>query len=180
MTPLAPIAPGFHGRKPIAAHQRGRAACDSDRALDLIFGKRRRAGLELSHANQETQQIQRGRSRREFGRLDQSMTRSSGANREFPWMILRASGLKRRQPVPRKAAATDDQRLSGFGFPSQKTDAERLGKPSSVEVAKLDRRLAWLLQKGLANLETTKRVFSWPSSLPRSLPFNRRAFRASS
>jgi len=116
VTPLAPIAPGFHGRKPIASHQRGRAACDSDRALDLIFGKRRRAGLELSHANQETQQIQRGRSRREFGRLDQPMRRSSGANREFPWMILRASGLKRRQPVPRKAAATEDSKIRGGGF----------------------------------------------------------------
>ncbi len=51
MTPLAPIAPGFQGRKPIASYQRGRAACESDRALDLIFGKRRRAGLEISHAN---------------------------------------------------------------------------------------------------------------------------------
>ena len=119
MTPLALIAPGFHGRKPIASHQRGRAACDSDRALDLIFGKRRRAGLEVRSANRETQQNQRGRSRREFGRLNQPMRCSSRANREFPWMILRASGLKRRQPVHRKAAATEDLKIRGGGFPSQ-------------------------------------------------------------
>jgi hypothetical protein len=47
LTPLALIAPGFHRRMPIASCQRGRAACDSDRALELIFGKRRRAGLEI-------------------------------------------------------------------------------------------------------------------------------------
>jgi hypothetical protein len=47
VTPLAPIAPGFHGRKPIASCQRGRAASDSDRALDLIFGKRHRAPFEI-------------------------------------------------------------------------------------------------------------------------------------
>ena len=34
-------------------------------------------------------------------------------------MILRASGLKRRQPVHRKAAATEDSKIRGGGFPSQ-------------------------------------------------------------
>jgi hypothetical protein len=53
VTPLALIAPGFHGRKPIASYQRGRAASFSDRALDLIFGKRRRASLEIWTANRK-------------------------------------------------------------------------------------------------------------------------------
>lgn len=51
LTPLAPIAPSFHGQKPIASYQRGRAAYDSDRELDLIFRKLRRGGLEFTKAN---------------------------------------------------------------------------------------------------------------------------------
>jgi hypothetical protein len=95
-------------------------------------------------------------------------------------MILRASGLKRRQLVPRKAAATDDSKLRGGGFSSGKPEAESRRKRSGVEVAIVDRRLACLLQKELANVQMNEGVFPWPSSLPRSLPFNRRAFRASS
>jgi hypothetical protein len=51
VTPLAAIAPSFQGRKPIASYQRGRAVRDSDRALCLIFSKRRRAGFEIRPAN---------------------------------------------------------------------------------------------------------------------------------
>jgi hypothetical protein len=158
VTPLASIAPGCHGRKPIASHRRGRAASDSDRALDLIFSKRRRSGLEISNAKpREAQQIQRGRSRVEFGRRDRSTGRFvRRESRRFPWMILRASGLKRRQPVPRKAAATDDSKIRDGGFPSQKPDAEGRRKHSGVEVAKVAGRLACLLQNKLTNLQTNE------------------------
>jgi hypothetical protein len=108
----------------------------------------------------ESQQIQRGRSRKKFGRFDQPtghLVRCE--SRGFPGMILRASGLKRRQPVPRKAAATDPPKLSGGGLPSQKLDAESLWKRSSVEVAKVEGRLACLLQKDLANLQTNETGF---------------------
>jgi hypothetical protein len=119
VTPLAPIAPGFHGRKPIASHQRGRAACDSDRALDLIFGKRRRAGLEIRTANPRKPTNSARPKLYAIGRLDQPTRRLvRRESRRFGWMILRASGLKRRQSVPRKAAATDEK-ISGGGFSSQ-------------------------------------------------------------
>jgi hypothetical protein len=82
LTPLAPIAPGFHRRKPIAFYQRGRAACDSDRALDLILVNAVAPALKSEPRTQKGPQIQRGRSRMEYGRLDRPMSASFGANRE--------------------------------------------------------------------------------------------------
>ena len=62
----------------------------------------------------------------EFGRLDRPMRRLvRRESRRFPWMILRASGLKRRQSVPRNAAATDASKIRGGGFPSRETRGRR-------------------------------------------------------
>ena len=74
-------------------------------------------------------------------------------------MILRASGLKRRQSVPSKAAPTDDSKIRGGGFPSEKPDAEGRRKRSGVEVAKAGGRLACLLQKELADLQINETGF---------------------
>ncbi len=92
-----------------------------------------------------------------IGRLDRP-TRGlvRRESRRFAWMILRASGLKRRQLVPRKAAATDDSKIRGVGFSSRKPDAEGGRKRSGVEVAKVARRLACLLHKEFAKLQTNE------------------------
>jgi hypothetical protein len=116
--------------------------------------------LKSAARTQESQRIKRGRSRMAIRRRDQP-TRPlvRRESRNFAWIILRASGLKRRQPVPRKAAATDDTKIRGVGFPSRKPDAEGGPKRSGVEVAKVAGRLACLLQKELANSQTNETGF---------------------